>query len=424
MNGAATAFALGAMPPWLARAVESPETGGTLPPWKPGELELHFIYTGCGENCFYRLPDGTSILNDTGDFYRPRDLKNIPLLPSADRLGGEWVSRYIARVYPEKAIDYLVISHWHLDHTGGLTPGHKPTPNGDCRNVTFPDGSSGSGIMCVAQDFAFRRYFDHQFPECGTYKSADVGAIRMIRPWLEAQRKKGLAAEPFKVGALDQMAMTRDPAKYKGVFSIRNLCANGRAWDGADGVRDFAAEHVKATGKEKLSQNLLSLAFVMRYGKFGFYAGGDVSGRLKRADGSDVDYEEVVGRLAGPVTVCKANHHGFGDAMSEGFVRAVSAQTYVSCIWSPGQVAGKTLSRMASREINSGHAPIVVPNLYPAGCWKRHEGRDFTKSVPQETRDGVHVVVKVAPGGETYRVYLVDARDESMRVRACLARKA
>ena len=55
------------MPPWLARAVESPETGGTLPPWKPGELELHFIYTGCGENCFYRLPDGTAPRLDNRD---------------------------------------------------------------------------------------------------------------------------------------------------------------------------------------------------------------------------------------------------------------------------------------------------------------------------------------------------------------------
>ena len=39
------------------------------PGWRPGELDLHFVYTGCGENMFYRLPDGTSILDDTGDFY-------------------------------------------------------------------------------------------------------------------------------------------------------------------------------------------------------------------------------------------------------------------------------------------------------------------------------------------------------------------
>ena len=75
------------------------EVGTTYPGWKPGELDLHFIYTGCGENMFYRLPDGTAILNDTGEFYRPNDLARVPLLPSADRLGGDWVARYLKRVY-------------------------------------------------------------------------------------------------------------------------------------------------------------------------------------------------------------------------------------------------------------------------------------------------------------------------------------
>ena len=60
-----------------------------FPRWREGELELHFIHTGCGENCFYILPDGTTILNDTGDFYRPQAVRDIPLLPSAEKLGGE-----------------------------------------------------------------------------------------------------------------------------------------------------------------------------------------------------------------------------------------------------------------------------------------------------------------------------------------------
>lgn len=41
-----------------------------FPGWNPGELDLHFIYTGCGENCFFRLPDGTAVLNDVGEFHR------------------------------------------------------------------------------------------------------------------------------------------------------------------------------------------------------------------------------------------------------------------------------------------------------------------------------------------------------------------
>ena len=32
--------------------------GDVFPGWKPGEMDLHFIYTGSGENMFYRLPGG------------------------------------------------------------------------------------------------------------------------------------------------------------------------------------------------------------------------------------------------------------------------------------------------------------------------------------------------------------------------------
>ena len=36
----------------------SDEVGKPYPGWKPGEMDLHFVYTGCGENMFYRLPGG------------------------------------------------------------------------------------------------------------------------------------------------------------------------------------------------------------------------------------------------------------------------------------------------------------------------------------------------------------------------------
>ena len=126
-------------------------TGDVYPGWKPGEMDLHFVYTGCGENMFYRLPDGTAILNDTGDFYRPRDLKHIPLLPSPDRLGGEWMSRYVQRVYPEKTIDYLIFTHWHGDHIGSATFDKPETPGAAFRSKVLADGTRGNGFMCVAQ---------------------------------------------------------------------------------------------------------------------------------------------------------------------------------------------------------------------------------------------------------------------------------
>ena len=403
------------------RAASAADAGETLPAWRPGELELHFIYTGCGENMFYRLPDGTAILNDTGDAYRPKDVAYTPLLPSPDRLGGDWVSRYIQRAYPEKVIDYLIFSHWHDDHIGHAGFGKKSNGEMDYRHRVTADGRKIDGFLCVAEDFGFRRYLDHQYPERGTYRTQG-SCMRLVLPWLEEQRKKGLVVEPFKVGALDQIALLRDPAKYKGVFSIRNICANGRLWDGRDGVRDFAAETVAATGSDILPQNMLSMGFVIQYGKFRFWTGGDVQPSfMKRGfatkDGP-VNYEAEVGRRVGPVTVCKTNHHSCTDAMCEEFVRAVRARAYVTCVWSHWHVRHETLARMASRELHPDFDPLIIPNFMPKNRAVEYRDRPFMRNVPPETKDGVHVVVKVAPGGDAYRIYLVDARDESMRVRA------
>ena len=297
----ASATAFCASSPWRALAEGAQETGGVYPGWKPGEMDLHFIYTGCGENMFYRLPDGTAVLNDVGERYRPKDV-----------------------------------------------------------------------------------------------------------------------VEPFKVGALDQIALQRDPSAYKGVFSVRNICSNGCLWDGADGVRDCAAETVAATGCGTLPQNMLSMGFVVRYGRFRFWTGGDLQpGFMKKGfetKEGPYDYEAEVGRRVGPVTLCKMNHHGCGDAMGEGFVGAVRAKIYVSCVWSHWHVRESTMKRLVSRKFHPDFDPIVIPNFMPGNRAREYAGRPFMRNIPAETRNGVHVVVKVMPGGDDWKIYLLDARDESMRV--------
>ena len=405
----------------LRAAAGDGEVGKTLPAWKPGELELHFIYTGCGENMFYRLPDGTSILNDTGEAYRPKDVAYTPLLPSPDRLGGEWVSRYIKRVYPEKDIDYLIFSHWHDDHIGHAGFGKKSSAEMDFRHKVTADGRKIDGYLCVAEDFGFKRYFDHQYPARGTYKTQG-SCMKLVAPWVEEQKKKGLVVEPFKVGALDQIALLREPGKYKGMFSVRNICANGRLWDGKEGVRDFAAETVAATGKDNLPQNMLSMGFVIQYGAFRYWTGGDIQPSFMKKGFSTkdgpVNFEAEVGKRVGPVTVCKTNHHGCSDAMCAEFIREVRARAYITNVWSHWHVTKSTMERMASRELHPDYAPLIIPNFMPTDRAEQFKDRDFMANVPPETKDGVHVVVKVAPGGGSYKIYLVDARDESMRVRA------
>ena len=392
-----------------------------FPGWNPGELDLHFIYTGCGENCFFRLPDGTAVLNDGGEFYRPRDLRHIPLLPHAKLLGGEWTSRYIQKMYPEKTLDYAVFSHWHSDHIGHSSYDKPRRPEADFRFRTLPDGRKVNGFLCVAEDFKVKCHIDHEYPEWGRYKTGD-SSFKLLTEWVEGQRANGLVSIGLQPGALNQIALQRDPAKYPD-FSVRTLCANGRVWDGKDGVRDCAGDSLKVKPSFRPSANSLSAAYLYKYGKFSFFTGGDVSGKFLNSDGSAYDYDELVGKVAGPVTLCKMNHHGCSDAMGEAFVRQVKAQTYVSCIWCPGQVSDVTMNRMASSEIHDGRKPLIIPNLMPARQAMMYNGRPFMSNIPMQAAEGVHVVVKVFPGGDRYRVYLLNAASENMWVLATFDRE-
>ncbi|MBQ4079503.1 MAG: hypothetical protein II596_02360, partial [Thermoguttaceae bacterium] len=111
-RGASVAFAEAPDPndPNDPNAITDPdhEIGKPYAGWQEGELDLHFIHTGVGENCFHIFPDGTTMLLDTGD----RDYVNgkAPVDVPPDMAGrpGEWVARYIKRVRPDiDTIDYV-----------------------------------------------------------------------------------------------------------------------------------------------------------------------------------------------------------------------------------------------------------------------------------------------------------------------------
>ena len=156
-----------------------------------------------------------------------------------------------------------------------------------------------------------------------------------------------------------------------------------KTWAMADelGVLDLVREYAAKTGKDRIDQNTLSLGFVMQYGKFRFWSGGDtqnIPASKKNKKDPGLAYEDMVGARVGQVTLCKMNHHGCSNAMSEAFVRAVRAQAYVSCIWCPGQVHETGLARDTSR-LRAAHSPqpdAPVPDRSLPGTRLHEEHRD------------------------------------------------
>jgi hypothetical protein len=132
--------------------------GERYPGWRPGEMDIHFIHTGQGECTFFIFPDGTTMLLDCGyvEVRKPGYAEALPAAPSSKRRSGEWIRRYLERLFPQREIDYLMISHWHSDHVDGL-----------------PD---------VLESFRFKNYYDHQFPFAGKYSTGiDQDQIGIVR---------------------------------------------------------------------------------------------------------------------------------------------------------------------------------------------------------------------------------------------------
>ena len=68
------------------------EGDATLPERRPGEMDIHFIHTGVGEQTFFVFSDGTTMLLDCGDTHHAKYMKDVPPRPDSTRYGGEWTA--------------------------------------------------------------------------------------------------------------------------------------------------------------------------------------------------------------------------------------------------------------------------------------------------------------------------------------------
>ena len=384
------------------------EIGKPYVGWKEGELDLHFISTGVGENAFHIFPDGTTMLLDAGDWNIQAYKDGVPIVPNDSRRPGEWIARYISRVRPGlETIDYVMASHFHTDHIGDGGAGlRKKGLAGDADYMI-------SGISHVGEYYKYGVAFDRGYP---TYDQPTTWAPKerenLVKFWNYAEKELGLKREEFIVGALDQIKLKRDPEKYD--FHVRNIARNGVVWggEGKENV-DFFSLYPKNRETQK-NENTRSLALVVNYGAFRFYTGGDASGVILDNEGKNADFEGAIGRAVGPVDVCKANHHSYLDSTPKTFVNAVQARAYVVCVWDRWHLQDNTASNMCDDTATGYPGPrLMCPTQVHPGNAEMMEGKPWRNRLVER---GGHVVVKAYDGGARYKIYYLTHRDESMKV--------
>lgn len=381
----------------------------TYPAWKEGEMEIHHIYTGRGESNFMVFPDGTTLLVDAGD-WDPKDYpKMCELLPDSSRRAGEWIARYVRHMNPhQEQVDYLMVSHFHNDHTGDSSNPARRTEGRDPDYIL-------TGIAEAGETLRFRKVFDRGYPDYKYPLPIDDPDVTNYRAFLKWQsRQFGLQQERFEVGARNQIALRRNPENYRESFSIWNLAANGEIYSEQEkrNIRYYDLNPKNNTGYQ--NENTKSLAIRITYGPFRYYTGGDISGCLLDSAGNSVDLEGKVAETCGPVDICKANHHAYKDAMSESFVKQLQARNYIISTWDYEHTQPEIISRMVSKDLYAGER-TVFSTYIPEVLRKEYTAEKWMQSVCPENG---HIVVKVYDKGYKYKIFVLSAAEENYRVKA------
>ena len=385
--------------------------GKPLAKWQPGHFQIHFIHTGVGESQFLVFPDSTAMMIDCGDFdTRPRASIMLPPMPDGSRKAGEWIARYVTRVNPQgNVVDYMLTSHYHRDHVGSMRDGWYP---------------SGWGL--AAQTLKFRRALDRAYPTFDDpipFVDTPDRVVELLRRlYVELAERDGLVVERFRLGATDQIVPLVRPESVEG-FSVRNICANGRVAYPDGTIRDLCRRDGKFARVPfpNWIENEMSCGSVFTYGKFRYFTAGDFSCKLEFDNGEDYYPEVEIGKAAGPVNVAKFNHHACYSMPPEA-VRELRAQVYTGCVWNAThQLSDDSMAAMCDRSLYPGKR-YVCPGMMAPRIRERmaKNGPEWLKDVPEPVFEGAHVVIDVPPGGETYSLSFVTARDESMTVKSVM----
>jgi beta-lactamase superfamily II metal-dependent hydrolase len=369
-----------------APALSAAQTPGErLPPWTPGTLDIHQVNTGGGNAAFLMLPDGTTLLIDAGD------RKNVPPRatpprPDGSRPAGEWIARY-ARAMGATGIDYGYVTHFHDDHMNAMVD--------------------------VAERIPIRKLLDRGWPDydfpAPDHSEFSAQAFIRYRDFVKSGR---VPAERLQPGRNDQIVLARDPKAYP-EFEVRNIAANGEVWTGRGQETQNRFPPLGTLAREDWpTENMCSLAIRMRYGAFDYFTGGDLPGRPRPGYPEWQDVETPVARAVGAVDVAVLDHHGNRDSTNTFFVATLRPRAWIIPVWSSDHPGHDVLDRMYSARLYPGLRDVFATNMLEPN--RLVIGPLLDRLLSSQG----HIVVRVAPGGGSYRIIVLDDAAESYTVKA------
>jgi len=270
--------------------------------WTPGTLEIHTFNVGQGNSQLIIGPTGRTLLIDVYE-------SNWNTNQTAT-----WVADQIRQITGSSHLDYVLASHWHLDHIGYA-------------------GYGGIWSLLEQQGITADALIDR---DGGTWVDANQDGIcdpdtEIV--WHNAGTLSGTAKnwvcwvdDPNTIGGqihqLAQLGSTTqiDLGLSSGVTTkIVQVDANGVMK--ADGVTPVQGDHT--ADALPTSENDYSITIWLNWGKFDYVTGGDTDGEYATSSFNYVydDIEtNIAARIGQSVEVLEVNHHGSAHSTNANYV--------------------------------------------------------------------------------------------------------
>lgn len=360
-------------------------TGHVLDPWQPGCLDIHHLANPGGDSTLIVGPDGATLLVDAGA-HQSRTW--------AGARPGQRIAEYATRILDQAGrsrLDHAVVTHLHSDHIGGVC-GDEPLAPGGAYRLT--------GISDVDAEVGIGSLIDPDHPDYGYPPFEGLDHCSNYVAFVADRVSRGRRVERVTVGGTAQIALGSGAGEQ---VVARAVAARGRVWTGEDeAVTDLWPPRESLDPADYPDENSGSIALHLRYGAFSYFCAGDLT------DWGDAGLRpwmaalSPVARAVGRVSVAVAPHHGLFDGVGAAVAAALAPRAWVVSTWHSNHPSPSTLALLLHPRLYRGDRDVYITRLFPVA-------RSYLSHfIDRVASTAGHVVVRVAPGGEEFRVAVVD----------------